>query len=353
MTLSPVSGLSKTNTASISDGSGLSLAGGSAPVSPPVNTVAPVISGPFFVGQTLTTTDGTWTGSGISYTYQWRNAGVDIGGATNSTYVVQAGDDGDVLDCVVTATNGGGAVSEASSNSFIGIQLGFWVDGRVGVTHVANAVSAWGDQSGNARNVANTGFTAPTYNGTDGIGFNGSNQVLWNSSPFAYDAGACSIFMIGTFPTQSGGRYFLSETNSANGAAQNQYKLFRQGTGGGDATFNQAELWNSASSLRFSTKFGDQVCWSNSLGPSQYTLIDTGTNISQRVNSVAGGASATYTRSGSLTLDRFTIGVNIIGGTDEHYGTITELNAIQIVPRAVTTTERDQIEAYNDADWGL
>ena len=51
----------------------------------PLNTVAPVISGTASVGQTLTvTSDGTWTNTPTSYTYQWRRAGVAITGETRS-----------------------------------------------------------------------------------------------------------------------------------------------------------------------------------------------------------------------------------------------------------------------------
>ena len=95
--------------------------GGATP-SAPVNTVAPALSGDFFVGQTLTCSTGTWSGSPApSFTYQWRKAGVNIGGATTNSYVLVSGDDGSSIDCVVTATNGSGAASQAS-NALIAIQ---------------------------------------------------------------------------------------------------------------------------------------------------------------------------------------------------------------------------------------
>lgn len=40
--------------------------------SPPVNTVAPVVSGTAQQGQTLSATQGTWSPAGDSYTYQWQ-----------------------------------------------------------------------------------------------------------------------------------------------------------------------------------------------------------------------------------------------------------------------------------------
>lgn len=83
----------------------------------PVNTVAPVVSGTASVGQTLSTTTGTWTGAPTpTFTYQWQRNTSNISGATSSTYVVQFGDAGNTVRCVVTATNTLGAVS-ANSNS--------------------------------------------------------------------------------------------------------------------------------------------------------------------------------------------------------------------------------------------
>lgn len=86
---------------------------------PPVNTVAPTISGTNVVGNVLTATNGTWTGaSPITYTYQWRRAGVNIGSATSITYTLVQADAGSNIDCVVTGTNIGGS-STASSNSLL------------------------------------------------------------------------------------------------------------------------------------------------------------------------------------------------------------------------------------------
>jgi len=85
--------------------------------SAPVNTVAPVVSGTATFGQTLTTTDGTWTGTpSPSFTYQWQRVTTNIGGATSSTYVLVQADVGNTIRCVVTATNVVSAVS-ANSNS--------------------------------------------------------------------------------------------------------------------------------------------------------------------------------------------------------------------------------------------
>lgn len=78
----------------------------------PVNTVMPAITGTAQVGQTLTVSNGTWTSkTSITYARQWRAGGVNISGATGTTYVPVTGDVGKVITCVVTASNANGGTS--------------------------------------------------------------------------------------------------------------------------------------------------------------------------------------------------------------------------------------------------
>lgn len=80
----------------------------------PVNSVLPAITGIAQVGQTLTSTTGTWSGS-PTYTRQWQANGVAISGATGATYVVVAGNVGQTIRVVVKATNSSGFVSATSA----------------------------------------------------------------------------------------------------------------------------------------------------------------------------------------------------------------------------------------------
>jgi hypothetical protein len=82
---------------------------------PPVNSVAPALSGTAQEGQTLTCSTGTWSGS-PTYTYQWKRDGNDITSATNSTYTLVTADVGTSIKCTVTATNFTGSAT-ADSNT--------------------------------------------------------------------------------------------------------------------------------------------------------------------------------------------------------------------------------------------
>lgn len=84
---------------------------------PPVNTVAPVASGVIRIGELLSTTDGTWTGTPApTFAYQWTRDGAPIGSATSSTYTVVAADMACEIACEVTATNSAGSAMESSNS---------------------------------------------------------------------------------------------------------------------------------------------------------------------------------------------------------------------------------------------
>ena len=87
--------------------------------SPPANAGGanlPVISGGLVAGNLLSTTDGTWTGSPApTFTYQWKNGGANIAGATASSYTTVSGDVGAMISVTVTGTNGSGSASATAT----------------------------------------------------------------------------------------------------------------------------------------------------------------------------------------------------------------------------------------------
>ena len=130
----------------------------------PSSSAVPVITGTTRTGDTLTTSNGSWTGSPTSYAYQWKRSttstGVysDIPSATSSSYVVSELDVGYFFKVSVTATNGAGTSSAATSLA------------TTAVVDIAPTSTAIPVISGTLR----TGATLTTSNGS------------WTGSPASY-----------------------------------------------------------------------------------------------------------------------------------------------------------------------
>lgn len=131
------------------------LTGGGGAV--PENTVLPAITGNVRTGESLTCSTGTWTNSPSSYAYQWTRAGVDIGGATSSTYAVTPTDIPELIACEVIATNGTGDSDPATATSVssplraiyqIDSSARVWVHTQGTGVAVGNPVATWTSADG-------------------------------------------------------------------------------------------------------------------------------------------------------------------------------------------------------------
>lgn len=76
---------------------------------PPMRTAPGSVGGTARVGSTLFCSAGSWSGS-PTFTYQWLRNGVEIAGATGTSYALAAADRDKMIQCRVTATNAGGSV---------------------------------------------------------------------------------------------------------------------------------------------------------------------------------------------------------------------------------------------------
>ena len=98
-----------------------SITGGG--VQPPVDVLAPSILGLAITGQAVTATEGAWTGTEPTYSFQWElcnssgGACAEVSGATKSTFSIPDGDAAHTLRVIVTASNSAGTVSATSEHS--------------------------------------------------------------------------------------------------------------------------------------------------------------------------------------------------------------------------------------------
>jgi hypothetical protein len=87
---------------------------------PPLNVIAPTISGDAREGESLAAAEGVWLGAPTRYDFDWRRCdpagtGCVAVAPASRTYVVGPDDVGSVLSVVVRATNAGGTASAVSA----------------------------------------------------------------------------------------------------------------------------------------------------------------------------------------------------------------------------------------------
>jgi hypothetical protein len=116
-----------TATNSAASPSATSVASATVTTGPPINLTLPAITGTAQIGQTLTTTSGSWAGSGpIATAVQWKrcdNAGANctvIPGANNTTYTLTSSDVGSkLLATVGAASDAGNASADAAVTAVV------------------------------------------------------------------------------------------------------------------------------------------------------------------------------------------------------------------------------------------
>jgi hypothetical protein len=147
----------------------------------PANAGLPAISGTPVVGETLTASTGSWTGTvPITYTFQWKADDVEIGGATAATYLVTSGEIGAEITCTVTATNIIGAASATSDPTAAVVDTGEEVG--LPVNQVAPSLSGT-EQMGNSLTVNHGTWTeSPSFSRqwyADGFAIGGATGISY------------------------------------------------------------------------------------------------------------------------------------------------------------------------------
>lgn len=216
----------------------------------PSSISVPIITGNETVGSVLTCTTGGWDASpSATFAYQWRRNGVNIAGATASTYTLVAADESTVISCRVTATNQeGSAFSTSADTGTIGPEASFaptdianikvWYDPSDSntITQTATTVSQMDDKSGNGLHAVQTTESHKPFIGTENLNSldclsydNTGRHLDIPNSIFA--AGPKTVFIIHTPTTTSGNDWVMTSYNKA-------FRILNYGLTVGDHTMS-------------------------------------------------------------------------------------------------------------------
>jgi len=183
--------------------------------------------------------------------------------------------------------------------------VGGWYDATDGatITHASNVVSQWNDKSGNNRHVSQAGATTlrPTWNGTDGIVFDGGDY-LFNTTPWMKANNKVAIYAVIKIAGGNGVTLIGEGSSSANNpvystgtralAASTEGALFSRNDAGGVVISNGS----ATGALAFDDTKNLIHVW------------DDGGTASYALDGVTGTSLIDYVPSGTHTLNRFAIG---------------------------------------------
>lgn len=188
--------------------------------SAPTNTVAPSITGTATVGQTLTAAVGTWTGS-PSYARQWLRNGTAISGATGTTYLLIAADQGASISVRITATNAGGSAQATSAGV-----------GPVAAAATApSQVTSWTWTTGLAASQIVAGITAPSDGGSAITGYE-----------YSLDGGTTAVPLTGSSPwtltMAAAGTSYTAVVRARNAIGAGAWSTSKTATSGASAAWS-------------------------------------------------------------------------------------------------------------------
>lgn len=211
------------------------------------------------------------------------------------------------------------------------------------ITAPSGVASAMNDTSVNNRHLLQTVLANRPSWVHGKLTCNGTDEFMTCGDPCLYDANGAVFVGALKLPNQAGLADFLNESNSANNTITNHASFIRQGSGGGDVTLNQVEFWDNATSIFLSTKFGNTPI--TGIGAAVYTIIDTGSNVSMRINGVPAAASGNYSRTGrTLNLNRLNLGA-FFGSVTDGYAAL-DFGGGAGFTRVLSLAEIQQLESY-------
>jgi hypothetical protein len=283
----------------------------------PVNSVSPVISGTAAEGQTLTVSNGTWSGS-PTYTYQWRRAGTAISGATTSAYLLISSDVGTVITCTVTATNAGGSnaattagtsvvVPLAPTNSSAPVISGTSIEGQ---TLTVSSLGAWTGSPTYAYQWRRNGSVISGATGVSYILVTADNGLVITCTVTATNAGGS------TSATSNG----IGPINSLAGIPTNSVAPVASGAPFVDEVLTASTgTWTGSPTYTYQWRSGGTPI--SGATSSSYTVVvgDIGTNITCTVTATNGSGSVSVTSNSIGVIAAYTPSMNFSSPRNSQY----------------------------------
>lgn len=215
----------------------------------------------------------------------------------------------------IRAAYSGPAIKVRRSNDNAELDIGFDTLGNLDTVALlahcgagSGFVTAWYDQSGNSRDISQITTSAQprivnagvleTKNSLPAVYFGGS-AFLFRDTPFVYAQGSASVMAVLGLTAQAS-RYIVVERDTA--STNSIYGILRQDSTTG--AINMTIMRNNANSV-FLSSTGSVTAFDANL--KHLAVIDAGNNIAHFVNGTS-SLNGAYTRTGSLTLTRFTVG---------------------------------------------
>jgi len=220
-----------------------------------------------------------------------------------------------------------------------------WYDATDGtyITQTGGLVDQWDDRSGNTRHLAQAGAARPTYAAST-VSFDGLAQYLVNALPFMYANGNLSVSCVAAINNAAGtDRRLVSERSTA--ATAPFYGFENHNTDGSQMCMYIRNDANTA--LRDHTPLSNTGAFNNT--QRIYVWGDTGSRLMGFFNG-AGAVHANYTRSGTLTPNRFGMG-GTVGATPGAF-LDCDVNEL-IITDFLDIQARQLMEGYLAWKWGL
>ena len=326
------------------------------PPDAPVNTALPVVTGSAVEGQTLSTSNGSWTGTQpIGFGYQWQRCDsgggscVPIGVAATSSYTLTSAEVGFTIRATVTATNTAGSTaansaatgtvfSLASATPPVAAGLQLWFEANSETYTDGAAVTNWHDKSGLGRDLTSgSASAAPTFraaavNGRAAIEFDGvANMLKTYNSTFTIPQPSTFFIVYRSLDPDTAARAFVFD--SRNSSTRDAFGRTAAGT---VSMYADNQVGVAGITFPFSTA----ELWSGTYNSTSSTLYRNGALVA---SGYAGGAA----------LDGFTVGgLNIIGtdGYDLSHIVVAE---ILYYSGSLSTSDQQAMVNWLSAKYGL